>query len=74
MSASNTWLGFEKAVSKQHLAMSAENKATLGNVSIVSSCVKKPYGFELLTLPSVALFYDWRWIKNNPKRLEIKHV
>ena len=31
-------------------------------------------GFELLTLQSVALFSDWRWIKNNPKRLEIKHV
>ena len=42
--------------------------------SIVCSCVTKPYGFELLTLPSVALFSDWRWIKNNRKRLEIKHV
>jgi len=26
--------------------------------SIVSSCVTKPYGFELLALPSVALFFD----------------
>ena len=43
--------------------------------SIVFSCVTKPYGFELLTLPSVGLyFFDWRWIKNNPKRLKIKHV
>jgi len=25
--------------------------------SIVFSCVTKPYGFELLTLPSVALFF-----------------
>ena len=24
------------------------------------------------TLPSVALFFDWRWIKNTPKRLKIK--
>jgi len=27
--------------------------------SIVSYCVTKPYGFELLTFPSVALFFDW---------------
>ena len=25
-----------------------------------------------LALLSVALFFDWRWIKNNPKRLKIK--
>jgi len=32
------------------------------------------FGFELPTLPSVAIFFDWRWIKNNSKRLKIKHV
>jgi len=36
------------------------------------SCVTGSVGFELLVLPSVALFFDWRWIKNNPKRLKIK--
>jgi len=25
-------------------------------------------------LPSVALFYDWRWIKNDPKRLKTKYA
>ena len=43
--------------------------------STVVSCVTEPYGFDLLTLPSVALnYFDWRWIKNNPKRVKIKHV
>jgi len=23
---------------------------------------------------SLKMDFDWRWIKNNPKRLEIKHV
>jgi len=33
------------------------------------------FHFELVTLPSAAaLFLDRRWIKNNPKRLKIKHV
>jgi len=35
----------------------------------VNSCVTQSFGFELLALPSVALFFDWWWIKNNPKRL-----
>ena len=38
----------------------------------VISCVTESFGFELLALTSVALFFDWRWIKNNPKRLKIK--
>ena len=38
----------------------------------VISCITESFGFELLALPSVALFFDWRWIKNNPKRLKIK--
>ena len=36
----------------------------------VIPCVTESFGFELLALPSVALFFDWRWIKNNPKRLK----
>jgi len=28
----------------------------------------------MIALPSVALFIDRRWIKNNPKRLKGKHV
>jgi len=40
----------------------------------VISCVTEPFGFEWLALPSVALFFDWRWIEKNPKRLKLKHV
>ena len=38
------------------------------------SCVTELVGFELLALPSTALYFDWRWITNNPKHLKMKHV
>ena len=35
--------------------------------------ISRRFGLFLIHLQSKS-FFDWRWIKNNPKRLEIKHV
>ena len=37
-------------------------------------CITESFGFELLALPSVGLFFDWRLSKNNLKRIKKKHA